>query len=207
MEDSVETLYVQNLNEKLKPADMKILLYQLFAQYGYVLDINTNNTYRMRGQAFVVYESREDALNAMGHLQNYYFYGKPLRICVAKARSDIVTKREGTYLPRDPQHSVKQRAYFFQKLKEKQSRTVPVNGFHDANNILFADGLDTSLTEHVLSHLFGLYAGFKEVRLIQEKGVAFIEYASPQEAAVALTGLKDFRVLPTCALSLAYAKK
>lgn len=32
----------------------------------------------MRGQAFVVYDSKEDAMNAMRLLQGFYFYGKPM---------------------------------------------------------------------------------------------------------------------------------
>lgn len=57
---------------------MRILLYQLFAQYGTVLEVQTQRQYRMRGQAFVVYDSKEDAANSMRLLQGYYFYGKPM---------------------------------------------------------------------------------------------------------------------------------
>lgn len=34
-----ETLYLKNLNEKIKPLDMKYALYFLFSQYGEILDI------------------------------------------------------------------------------------------------------------------------------------------------------------------------
>lgn len=83
LEDGNETLYIQNLNEKIKPQgmknlDMKTLLYQLFSQYGTVVDVINQNQYRMKGQAFIIYDSKTESANALRILQNYYFYGKSL---------------------------------------------------------------------------------------------------------------------------------
>lgn len=207
MAEPNESLYAQNLNEKIPPDEMKILLYQLFAQYGRVLDIVMQRQYRMRGQAFVVYDSKADAAIALRVLQHFFFYGKTLKLTFALSKSDVVAKREGVHLPRDPAHSTSQKALFFLKLKEKQANTAPLNGFQSAHNVLFIDGLDPAIPESTVKELFGLYPGLCEVRYLQEKGVAFLEFASPQAASGALAGLKDYYVLPGCSLVISYARR
>ena len=53
----------------------------------------------MRGQAFVVYDSIDDARNAMGLLQNFLLYGKAIRISFARETSHVILKREGILIP------------------------------------------------------------------------------------------------------------
>jgi U2 small nuclear ribonucleoprotein B'' len=59
---------------------MKHFLHQLFSHYGSVLEVNMKSQYRMRGQAFIVFDSKNEAENAMRLLQGYYFYGKSMVI-------------------------------------------------------------------------------------------------------------------------------
>ena len=85
LEDGNETLYIQNLNEKIKPqgkfyTEMKLLLFELFSNYGSVLDVIMQEQYRMRGQAFVIYDSKKESESALRLLQGYYFYGKSMVI-------------------------------------------------------------------------------------------------------------------------------
>lgn len=218
MEESNETLYIQNLNEKIKPEgkfhlEMRILLYQLFAQYGTVLEVNVQKQYRIRGQAFVVYDSKEDATNAMHLLQNYYFYGKPLRISFAKAKSDVIAKREGTFIPRNPGDNSYKRKAFFEKLKQKQAtkrgQTIqaPLGTQLGEHNILFVEGLDSSITEHSLQLVFSLYEGLSEVRLIPEKQVAFVEFKNSSQANRALKGLNSYYFNPSSQFRINYAKR
>lgn len=47
--DSNCTLYVTNLSDKVKKAELKVNLYFLFSQFGEVLDICTKKTAKMRG--------------------------------------------------------------------------------------------------------------------------------------------------------------
>ena len=81
------------------------------------------------------------------------------------------------------------------------------NGVHGLHNILFLERLEDSITESLLSGIFGLYNGFKEVRLISEKGVAFIEFSDSEDAAKALIGLNGYKVSPTCQFFINYAKR
>jgi len=94
-EYSCETLYIQNLNEKIKPEGglrsfndlghtktiptvMKASLRGLFKVYGEVLDVVAHNNLRMRGQAFVSFASADIAKNAMKEVQRFPLYAKPM---------------------------------------------------------------------------------------------------------------------------------
>ena len=50
------TIYIQNMNEKIKKEDLRKSLYVLMSQFGQVLDIVALKTMKMRGQAFVVFK-------------------------------------------------------------------------------------------------------------------------------------------------------
>jgi U2 small nuclear ribonucleoprotein B'' len=70
------TLYVNNLNDRIKKPEMKISLYFLFSQFGEVLDIVTKKTANMRGQAFVVFNDIQSADLAKKNLNNFNIFDK-----------------------------------------------------------------------------------------------------------------------------------
>lgn len=130
----------------------------------------------------------------------------------AQHKSDIIAKRDGVYIERPSSYSTEKRLEFFNRLKLKnsikhRSDLGTTNGTFGSNNILFLERLEGSVSEAFLGNIFGLYPGFKEVRLVSEKGVAFIEYYDNEEAAKALIGLNGFKVSPTCQLFITYAKR
>lgn len=45
-----QTVYINNLNDKVKKQDLRRALYALFSQFGPVLDVVALKTTRMRGQ-------------------------------------------------------------------------------------------------------------------------------------------------------------
>jgi RNA recognition motif-containing protein len=221
-DDCNETLYIQNLNEKIKPqgdeyTEMRALLHQLFSQYGTVIEVVNQSQYRMRGQAFVIYDSKVDSSNAMRILQSYYFYGKAMvkynqKISYSQSKSDIIAQRDGIYIQRPASYVKQKRNEFFNRLKLKNSikKRTDIgnsNGNHGFNNILFLERLENSVNENFLVSVFGLYHGFKEVRLISEKGVAFIEFNESEDASKALVGLNGYKVSPTCQFFITYAKR
>jgi RNA recognition motif-containing protein len=85
-----QTLYVKNLNEKvdlpgahsiqsiaLTRADLKQHLEALFGQYGTIEEIKATKNIRMRGQAFIVFSSVEEATS--GLVMNHYpLFNKPM---------------------------------------------------------------------------------------------------------------------------------
>ena len=54
----------------------------------------------MRGQAFVIFKEIQSATNALGAMQGFPFYDKPMRIAYTKTDSDIIAKMKGTYKER-----------------------------------------------------------------------------------------------------------
>jgi hypothetical protein len=90
----VETLYVNNLNEKIQPKVMKVTLKNLFRQYGVVLDVVAHKNIRMRGQAFVAMTDRTAAERAVKEIRGFPLYGKPVMVQFARTPSDAVVKRK-----------------------------------------------------------------------------------------------------------------
>ena len=92
-----QTIYVSNLYERLKKDELKQALYAAFTQFGKILDVVVMKTYRLRGQAWVVFEDVPAATNALRLMQGFPFYDKPMRIAYAKGKSDVVAKADGTF--------------------------------------------------------------------------------------------------------------
>ncbi|KAF8899398.1 hypothetical protein BD779DRAFT_1691760, partial [Infundibulicybe gibba] len=92
-ENACETLYIQNLNEKIKPEVLKASLRGLFKSYGEVLDVVAHGNLRMRGQAFVSFASPDIAKKAMKDVQRFPLYSKPMQISFARTRSDAVVRK------------------------------------------------------------------------------------------------------------------
>lgn len=94
------TIYINNLNEKIKKDELKKSLYAIFSQFGPILDIVALKTLKMRGQAFVVFKELASATNALRTMQGFPFYDKPMRIQYSKSDSDIIAKSKGTFKER-----------------------------------------------------------------------------------------------------------
>jgi U2 small nuclear ribonucleoprotein B'' len=106
MSEESETLYVTNLNDRVKVGDLKTLLYELFAGYGEVVAVqvlrgkmNAQNK-PIRGTAFVTLRTVVQASMALRNAKNFPLLGKPLHVQFAKAKSDELAKLHGTYKPK-----------------------------------------------------------------------------------------------------------
>ncbi len=97
----IETIYVNNLNERICKEEIKKSLYAAFTQFGPILDIVALRTFKMRGQAFIVFRDISSATQAVRQMQGFPFYDKPMRITYAKTKSDATAKLDGTYEQRD----------------------------------------------------------------------------------------------------------
>ena len=75
------TLYVSNINDKIKIEALRQLLFLLFLSYGQVVDIIINwANKKMRGQAHVVFSSTLLASRALQNTQGFKFYNKNLKL-------------------------------------------------------------------------------------------------------------------------------
>lgn len=76
------TIYINNLNEKIKKEELKKSLYAIFSQFGQILDIVALKTLKMRGQAFVIFKEISSATVALRSMQGFPFYDKPM-VCIS----------------------------------------------------------------------------------------------------------------------------
>lgn len=73
-----QSIYIQNLPDKLQKHDLKRNLYILFSTYGSVNDITAMKTMKMRGQAHVLFRDVQSATRAMRECQGFEFFGKEM---------------------------------------------------------------------------------------------------------------------------------
>lgn len=228
-----QTIYINNLNEKVKKDELKKSLYAIFSQFGPILDIVALKTLKMRGQAFVVFRDLPSATNALRSMQGFPFYDKPMRIQYAKSKSDAVAKKDGTFVQREKKPREKRKAPEQAKPAKRQpaaqaaptavvqplvapvaANVIPtpvqaaVAAPEQPNSILFLTNLPMETTEMMLSMLFNQFPGFKEVRLVPGRSdIAFVEFENEVQSGTAKDALQGFRITPSNAMRITYAKK
>ncbi|KIY52004.1 RNA-binding domain-containing protein [Fistulina hepatica ATCC 64428] len=213
-----ETLYIQNLNEKIKVDVMKQTLRGLFKQYGEVLDVVMHRNLRMRGQAFVSFADVEPAKKAQLEVNKFVLYNKPLIISFARTRSDAVVKRldaanYDVHKQRRDDHKKNTRYTNPLKQKFKAKRiaaemdgvsAVPgprrpavlmPDEYLPPNKILFLQNLPETVTKDQLMALFSQYPNLHEVRLVPtKKDIAFVEYYDEDSATAAKDALHNYKM-------------
>ncbi|CAG2164125.1 unnamed protein product [Oppiella nova] len=213
-----QTIYINNLNEKIKKEELKKSLHAIFSQFGNIVDIIALKTLKMRGQAFVIFKELGSASAALRSMQNFPFYDKPMRISYAKSDSDVISKMKGTFVERPKLPRSEE-----PKKKKKEKRVNPSGGQngtqgtgipHSAlaeqppNNILFLTNLPEETNEMMLQMLFNQFPGFKEVRLVPGRhDIAFVEFDNEFQSGAAKDALQGFKVTPTHAIKITFAKK
>jgi len=95
-----QTLYVNNLNDKINVETLKKSLREVFAAFGGIIEIIAMKSLKRRGQAWIIFKETSAATNSLKSLQGFPFYNKPMRINYAKSKSDVVAKGDGTYVER-----------------------------------------------------------------------------------------------------------
>ncbi|PAV60303.1 hypothetical protein WR25_19180 [Diploscapter pachys] len=196
------TIYINNLNEKVKKDELKKALYAIFTQFGEIRSIMCFKTLRMRGQAHVIFKDVSSASNALRAMQGFPFYEKPMRIAFAKEDSDVVAKENGTYVERP--HKAPARA----QKKKKKAREGGREGPAPPNKILFCTNLPEDVTTDMLQILFSQFSGLRDIRLVPNRsGIAFVEFDSEEVAAPARMALNNFKISPEQAMRVDYAKK
>lgn len=153
------TIYINNLNEKIKKEELRKSLYAIFSQFGQILDIVALKTLKMRGQAFVIFKEIASATNALRSMQGFPFYDKPMvcmlyifvvlkkfhilklfyvrfqRIQYAKTDSDLIAKMKGTFAerPKKPKRVVPaadEEAKRAKKRAKEQAKHSQQIGYH-----------------------------------------------------------------------------
>ncbi|XP_022903637.1 U1 small nuclear ribonucleoprotein A [Onthophagus taurus] len=207
------TIYINNLNEKIKKEELKKSLFAIFSQFGQILDIVAFKTLKMRGQAFVIFKEIQSSTNALRSMQGFPFYDKPMRIQYSKTDSDIIAKMKGTYSERPKKirpPPTKEDDAPKKKKKNKDPNRIPGgnNAEQPPNQILFLTNLPDETSEMMLSMLFNQFPGFKEVRLVPNRhDIAFVEFENELQSGAAKDALQGFKITPTHAMKISFAKK
>ncbi|KAI6247506.1 U1 small nuclear ribonucleoprotein [Erysiphe necator] len=89
-----ETVYVRNLEERIKLPQLCEALEELFSEYGKIIDIVAKTNLKAKGQAFIVFDSVESATMAIEEVQGFELFDKPLQLAYARTKSDATVKRE-----------------------------------------------------------------------------------------------------------------
>uniref|UniRef100_U5EZF2 Putative sans fille n=1 Tax=Corethrella appendiculata TaxID=1370023 RepID=U5EZF2_9DIPT len=209
------TIYINNLNEKIKKEELKKSLYAIFSQFGQIIDIVALKTLKMRGQAFIIFKEIASATNALRTMQGFPFYDKPMRINYSKTDSDVIAKMKGTFKERPKKIKPPKPAQTEEKKSKKQKNNIDaINATNNStaeqppNQILFLTNLPEETNEMMLSMLFNQFPGFKEVRLVPNRhDIAFVEFATDVQSGAAREALQGFKITPTHAMRISFAKK
>ncbi|XP_002889626.2 LOW QUALITY PROTEIN: U2 small nuclear ribonucleoprotein B'' 2 [Arabidopsis lyrata subsp. lyrata] len=225
-----QSIYIKNINEKIKKEELKRSLYCLFSHFGRILDVVALKTPKLRGQAWVVFTQVTAASNAVLQMQNFPFYDTFSslmfqRIQYAKSKSDYVTKAQGTFVPKEKKMKQEDKVERKRHAEETQQPSMPngattqngmpVPPFQPSgqdtmppNNILFIHNLPIEMTSMMLQLLFEQYTGFKEIRMIEAKpGIAFVEYEDDVQSSMAMQALQGFKITPQNPMVVSFAKK
>lgn len=228
-----ETLYINNLNEKINQKNIKKALYNTFSKFGKIKDIKMKNTLQMRGQAFVIFEKVEDAIDAASKVSGSCIYKKLLKIDYAKSKSylykniNCTESEENDNLKHLRKISVINREKFYnnynkklldnKNLKSQTLNNAYANSNDMANNTkilneksiptskLFISDLAENIQENEIKSIFERFQGFKEIRYIKEKKVCFVEFENVNQASKAAFSLNKTK-LGDHVLNINYAK-
>jgi len=222
------TLYVNNLCEKLNRDELVKALKHVFGQFGKILDVVAYTKIKAgKGQAFVVFDEIESATKALQEMNNFLFYHKPLRVSYAKTKSDAVAKRDGSFKPRPPKRKkgdvkdgkmkfnlkgdTKDGVQVDKKLGVKSETTKSTIQTQQkpvlpSNRILLIQNLPKEATENMVTMLFQASPGFQKVSLIPGyAGFAYCEYKDEQLATEAMNSLQGFKITAENQLVITYA--
>ncbi|KAI9163736.1 U1 small nuclear ribonucleoprotein [Paramyrothecium foliicola] len=92
----VSTVYVQNLEERVKLDQLKDVLRTVFSEFGNVVDVVIKKNVKAKGQAFVVFDDPESAQKAIEETQGFELFDKPMKVAMARTRSDKTVELKGT---------------------------------------------------------------------------------------------------------------
>mmetsp|Transcript_1513 Transcript_1513/g.2285 ORF Transcript_1513/g.2285 Transcript_1513/m.2285 type:complete len:255 (-) Transcript_1513:38-802(-) len=101
MNEPNQTLYIANIDWKVKKQVLKRALHTLFNRHGKILDIVALRKDGLRGQAFVIFDNVSSATAALQAEQDFTFFGKDLQIQYAREKSDRIAKKDGTFVAKD----------------------------------------------------------------------------------------------------------
>mmetsp|Transcript_24801 Transcript_24801/g.53679 ORF Transcript_24801/g.53679 Transcript_24801/m.53679 type:complete len:261 (+) Transcript_24801:129-911(+) len=99
--EPVSTLYISNIDWKIKKNVLRRSLHALFSRHGKIIEIVTLRKTGLRGQAWVIFEDVAAATAALAAENGFVFFDRPLKVSYAREKSDRVAKMDGSFVPKD----------------------------------------------------------------------------------------------------------
>merc|ERR1719387_922850 len=197
-----QTLYVSNIEDKIKTKGIKKILYEVFSQFGKILDVLVIKKLSLRGQAWIIFADILSATNALQGMQAFPILGKPIRIQYAKTKSTLISKIDGTI---DDETFKNLTTLTKKRLKDTdktssdlEAKSIQINSNqleNSENKILFVENLPPATTPEMMTMLFQQFTGFLEARMVSSKpGIAFIRFKTEAYASLAKSGTNNFRI-------------
>ena len=202
------TLYLKNIDWKVKKPLLRRALYSLFTRHGKVQEVIVLRRDGLRGQAWIIFNDVQSAMAALQAEQGFTLFGKDLVVEFAKAPSDRIARRDGTYVPKAKRAKTEETPREDDENEEEATTAAPATASvpeAPPSKYLLADNLPEECNEMMLGMLFRQYAGFKEVRM-PRPGLAFVEFEDEAHATLAKTGLNGFQITANDRLMLNYGK-
>lgn len=222
----IETVYINNLNDKVSLKKINQELLKVFNKYGEIIDIQLKKNLRMKGQAFITFNSLKSAKDAIKeNNNNTILFGKPLRVSYAKTLADIKANEQDI----ENRKNLKKLKNEQQEKQKQQLNDRKRKSDHDTdlkksikksklsidftklppNKILLLQNLSNDVNQQILDSCFENYPGFSYIRFLKVRNLAFVEFESESDSkncldTVDLNGLKQKLGLD---IQLTYAKK
>ncbi|CAK7274091.1 hypothetical protein SEPCBS119000_005992 [Sporothrix epigloea] len=207
----VATVYVRNLEERVKPEPLRDALDAVFSEFGTIIDIVAKTNLRAKGQAFIAFDNAESAQRAVDEAQGFVLFDKPMVLAIARMRSDATVQQTGSVeeVEAHKRHRIAERDKRLaleaaqeqkrQRLQPKAGASGAASGsgagasapaqipdeFLPPNKTLFVQNLPRDIDSDRLIGIFGRFEGFREVRVVPGRGLAFVEYEAEAGAIAA----------------------
>ncbi len=213
LETPSQTIYVNHINQKIKPNVLKEHLQTIFSKYGTILELHVRKSYKTRGQAWVTYENMDDAKKAIDNLiiiQTEFNdlninNTRPIQVNYSKNKAITIAKKDGTY---------KERKRVFDNNNNNNNNQNGNDGNNDNNNkrmkidnpphsTLLIQHIPKEMEEQQLIEIFNKFPKFKKFRFIRIRDVAFVDFDNVSSATHAINEIR--RVEPSMYLN--YAKQ
>ncbi|KAF9075887.1 hypothetical protein BDP27DRAFT_1415047 [Rhodocollybia butyracea] len=212
------TLYVNNLNDKIHKDELRLQLLALFTTYGKVIDVVASKSPKMKGQAFLVFSDLAGATTAMRACEGMSFYDKPLDDPNFVPPNAVNAKDEGDN--DEARQTKREKAESDDEMEidddDEESAVAPeIPGAipPDATPRLYCTNLPLEVTDSVLSVLFQQYQGYQATNVTMsptpnaagaQVKVAQVTFESAGLANVAKQALDGYTLKKDWVMSVAF---
>lgn len=221
----VHTVYLRNLNEKISIRKLTTLLQAECSKFGKVLHITAHRNLKMRGQAFVTFDSPQASGSAVSGLNSRVLLGKPVVADLAITESDAyfaqVLHDDAPIIARKDRKRSRQEDPRADSQKPKLSLSNPTSKSTEKpavdlewkkakpNKVLLLLNISLDIDQTSLEDLFEDQDGFESARYIAARQLAFITFESADLARACIESMLPQHIASQYGpgAMLTYAKK